>query len=265
MAFWCHILVSGEGTTDAPDSAWPLAEGRDVGMIEAFTDTLLRHLCAAEYQKPEYTSLPARSLNFRVRGEKLETKYAALLRLAMIHADQLGCSAVAYVVDCREERKDNEQFRALREVRQETEDRWGTWREEGLVAEAEPPPTALGTAIHEIEAWLLADGHGAVKVLDKLKPSEFPNKAAEGMGDPKEDAMCPDEDAKRGWRPLVRRHCRRSGSGLSEAEARVQVARAVRPALLRERCPRGYDPFADEVEEYILPLVCPQQRGRRRT
>src|SRR5437867_1759578 len=59
MAFWCHILVSGEGTTDAPDSASPLAEDREVGMIEAFTDTLLRQLCGKDYQQPDYTSLPA--------------------------------------------------------------------------------------------------------------------------------------------------------------------------------------------------------------
>jgi hypothetical protein len=264
MAFWCHILISGEGTTDAPASVTPLAESRDVGLIEAFTDTLLRHLCAAEYQEPEYTSLPARSLNLRVRGLRPETRYAALLRLAMVHADQLGCGAVVYVVDSREERRDNDQIQALRTVRQEVVGHWQEWHSEGLVAEAQPAPVALGTAIHEIEAWLLADGDQAVTVLHKLNAGEFPNKAAEGMGDPKEDAKCPDEDAKRGWRPLFRRHCRRSRKKLSEAEARVLVARAVRPAILRTRCPCGYAPFMGEIQEYILPLACPQRRGRRR-
>ncbi len=265
MAFWCHILISGEGTTDAPDSAGFLAEEREVGMIEAFTDALLRHCCGNDYQAPDYTSLPARSLNLRIRAVEPENKYAALLQFAMIHADQLGCSAVVYVVDSREERKDNAQILALRTAREETTMSWARWLAQGVVTEPQPAPTALGTAVHEIEAWLLADGDRAITVLDRLEAREFPNHAAEGMGDPKEDANCPEEDTKRGWRPLFRRQSRRSRRPLSEAEARVQVARVVRPQILQQRCPCGYAPFMEEIQEYILPLICPQRRRRRRS
>ncbi len=263
MAFWCHLLISGEGISDAPDSSSPLAPSRDVGMVEAFADALLRHLGAADYQQPDYTSLPARSLNLRVRGMGPETRYAALLQFAMIHADQLGCSGVVYIVDSREERRDNEVLKALRTVRDEVAVKWTGWHTEGIVTDGRPPPTALGTAIHEIEAWLLADGERAASVLDTLKPNEFPNKAAEAMGDPKEDAQCPDEASKRGWRPLFRRHCRRAGRRLSEATARLDVARAARPTVLRTRCPCGYAPFWDEVQENMLPLVCPGPRKRK--
>jgi hypothetical protein len=103
-------------------------------------------------------------------------------------------------------------------------------------------PMAVGIAHPCIEAWLLADAAAIRRCLDLgttpaviERPEELPAPCLDGKKNPK--AMLR-EIAKRGI----------------SVNDKDRIAAAMNLSSLRQRCPLGFAPFADEVEKHIHPL-----------
>ena len=106
---------------------------------------------------------------------------------------------------------------------------------------------AVGVAHPSVEAWLLADASAIQRGLNLERPPEVPE-APEAMP---ETTRTRGQEAKH-----VLRQCAARIRPLSAKEMKA-VAEAINEhglVLLRERCPLGFAPFADEVEQRIRPL-----------
>ncbi len=113
-------------------------------------------------------------------------------------------------------------------------------------------PMAVGVAHPCIEAWLLADASAIRRALELSKtpavpanPEELPAPSADRNHNPK----------------TVLRQIAGGGDGKLGSREKDKIAKAINDtALLRDRCPSGFAPFADEVDEHIRPLFqesCP--------
>ncbi len=107
-------------------------------------------------------------------------------------------------------------------------------------------PMAVGVAHPCIEAWLLADAPAIRRALELPKtpsvpdnPEELPAPSADGNHNPK----------------TVLRQIAGARQGELGSKEKDMIAKAMNDlALLRDRCPAGFAPFADEVENRICPL-----------
>jgi hypothetical protein len=103
-------------------------------------------------------------------------------------------------------------------------------------------PAAVGVAHPCIEAWLLAD---AAAVAEGLNLAKTPAVTAKP-----EELPAPCHDAKKNPKAMLREIAQRAIS-VSDKE-RIAVIADI--STLRQRCPLGFSPFADEVEKHIRPL-----------
>lgn len=92
---------------------------------------------------------------------------------------------------------------------------------------------ALGVAVRQFDAWMLADERALTQVLGGTVQRQ---RAPEEISDP-----------KRACEQL--RDASESGLGLSEMYA--GVADAADLALVAERCPHGFAPFADRLRTFL--------------
>jgi len=92
-----------------------------------------------------------------------------------------------------------------------------------------PIPRALGVAIREFDAWMLAD---EVALTDVLGCRVSRQRSPEDMSDPK--AVAADL--------LVQ-----SDRSISQTRMYAEVSKAADLEKLCERCPKGFDPFANRV------------------
>jgi hypothetical protein len=92
-------------------------------------------------------------------------------------------------------------------------------------------PRALGVAIRTIDAWMLADEVALSKALEHTVSTQ---PAPEGIPDPKQVAadLLAESD-----RPL------------SQTKMYSKVSTTADLQRIRERCPKGFDPFAGRVEQ----------------
>jgi hypothetical protein len=107
-------------------------------------------------------------------------------------------------------------------------------------------PAAIGVAHPCIETWLLVDGPAIRRAL------ELP--AAPPLPDNPEELPAPSADGRYNPKSVLRdiAGCRKGELGSREKD---EIAKAMNDlALLRSACPLGFAPFADEVEQHILPL-----------
>jgi len=110
-------------------------------------------------------------------------------------------------------------------------------------------PMAVGVAHPCIESWLLAD---AAAIRRGLGLSKTPN-----VPENPEELPAPAQDRSHNPKTELRQA---SGANQQELSAKDKdkIATAINDLdLLRSRCPRGFAPFADEVEQYIVPLFRP--------
>lgn len=159
--------------------------------------------------------------NARAHAYRRKTMYAMQL------AKQKGFDGVAILLD-RDRKKEAETLTPLREGRDSGRDAGG-------------PPCAVGVAVETFDAWMIADA-GAIESAggDKSKAHPSPEHldGKEGTGrHPKERAREVFTDEEH-LGPCYRR-----------------VARSLDLDLLRKHCPKGFAPFAEDVEEQIGPLV----------
>ncbi len=106
-------------------------------------------------------------------------------------------------------------------------------------------PMAVGVAHPCIESWLLADAKAIHKALDLPECPNVPDKPEE-LPAPREDrAINPKTELGK---------CTNSKRELSVKEMSSIAAKIRDFKILRERCPKSFAPFADEVESRIKPL-----------
>lgn len=118
--------------------------------------------------------------------------------------------------------------------------------EKGRDADGLSIPMAVGVAHPCIESWLLADATAIRRGLDLHESPEVTEEP--------ESLPAPCEDRKRNPKTVLARAAGSTKKELS-AEQKDKIATAVNDlALLRQRCPAGFAPFADEVQRHIRPL-----------
>ena len=118
--------------------------------------------------------------------------------------------------------------------------------EKGRDADGLSIPMAVGVAHPCIETWLLADATAIRRGLDLHESPEVTEEP--------ESLPAPCEDRKRNPKTVL---ARAAGSAKKELSAKQKdkIATAVNDLeLLRQRCPAGFAPFADEVQRHIRPL-----------
>jgi len=208
------VEVFGEGKTDIGPGEGPRRPTKGVVPI------LLDRLCG----EPASLRVKCRPFQF-LQGKGLPQKVHFAKRQAFINRSK----AAVFVIDSdgklAEKRKDLEEGRSR----------------------AFPEfPMALGVAHPCIEAWLLVHAGAIRRGLDLSATPKVPAEP--------ESLPAPCQDAARNPKRVL---CELAGAGrkdLASAE-KDRIANAMNDfALLRQRCPLGFAPFADGVEKQIRPL-----------
>ncbi len=158
------------------------------------------------------------------RGQKFGKKVIRAIR----QARRDGFAALAVVID-RDAKPDSERVQALRQGRD-------------ALAGQEYPPCAVGTPVEAFDAWMITDpkavrSAGGDHNQCRADPEKLDGK--EGTGRHPKDVAGAIFGGKRGL-----------------ASKYAAVAEKADLKLLRKNCPKGFAPFADEVETQILPVVC---------
>ena len=103
-------------------------------------------------------------------------------------------------------------------------------------------PAAVGVAHPCIEAWLLADAAAIGQSLNLAKTPPVPEKP--------EELPAPCRDGKNNPKAVLRAVAGRRIS----VDDKDRIAATMDLAVLRQRCPLGFAPFAAEVEQFVQPL-----------
>lgn len=118
--------------------------------------------------------------------------------------------------------------------------------EKGRDAAYKSFPMAIGVAHPCIETWLLADSKAIRKGLDLRSTPTIPECP--------EDLPAPQKDRDKNPKTILAAFASERRTELSSSE-KDKIALAIMDTeLLRSRCPKGFAPFADEVEKHIKPL-----------
>jgi len=107
-------------------------------------------------------------------------------------------------------------------------------------------PTAVGVAHPCIEAWLLADASAIRRALKLEKEPNTPDDPESLPAPGKHEATDP--------KIALATACGSSQKDLAASDKWAIASKMDDIPLVRERCPQGFAPFADEVECHIRPL-----------
>jgi len=105
-------------------------------------------------------------------------------------------------------------------------------------------PMAVGVAHPCVEAWLLADPLAIARALGLSNPVVVPSNP--------ENLPAPQANRAHNPKTVLARCAERSA--ISSREATLIALAITDLASLRNRCPVGFEPFAQEIEERIAPL-----------
>lgn len=209
------IEVYGEGKTDVGHDPEPPQPTRGVVPI------LLHTLCGK----------PGRMLVKRYGMPFMQQKgtWAQKVKFAKRQAQLNGSAGAAFVADSEGDLKARKRDLA-----------------KGREMEATDFPMAVGVAHPCVEAWLLTDAAAIRRALGLADTPVVPE-SPESLPAPCKDRR---HNPKTSLSALAG-HARRE---LSVAE-KQQIAAAMNDMdLVRTRCPEGFAPFADEVDQSIRPL-----------
>jgi hypothetical protein len=213
--------------------------GKYKGHIQMFVERILQQCCQGQVAHFQPYPLDPRELHQHThvrkeRHEKLEP-LATRTKLAIQKACICGHSALVVLMDDRHE--DNKPIlEKLQKGRAEAE------------LDGNYLPTALGTAIKEIEAWILADDHarpfGLGEQCGRYPLPDLP----EQIADPKSKFL--------EWQG---QHCaalKRQGQqdAPDEMACKEAIINQIDIAQLTKLCPQGFKPFLAEIKQHILPL-----------
>lgn len=221
-----RVLVVGEGPTEIGDAQEESEHADGYG----FLPVIVRRLLGAQ-ERDEFRGLNVKDRRLRahvIRGKskKLSKVVVAASRLA--HHD--GFDAVVVVID--RDAKPNERRRQALEKGREA------------AAGDYDVSVAVGVAIEEIEAWMLADETAIAGAL-----------GVENV--PQQRAPEKDKDPKRTLNELLEVQ---NTAGVSRRAFVQRIAAQARIDELRRRCPKGFGMFADDVATHLGPLVAHPRR-----
>jgi len=107
-------------------------------------------------------------------------------------------------------------------------------------------PMAVGVAHPCVEAWLLVDSLAIVRALGLSNSVVVPSNP--------ESLPAPQANQNRNPKRVLAMCAGRSAKAISSREATLIALAITDLAALRNRCPVGFEPFAQEIEERIAPL-----------
>jgi hypothetical protein len=211
------IEVFGEGKADIRTNVEPSRP------TEGVVPILLHRLCG----RPERMRVKCKPLQFLI-GKRLEQK----VHFAKRQAHYNRSDAAVFVLDSE---GGETELKATRAALQAGRDR------------AFPDfPMAVGVAHPCIESWLLADAPAIRRGLEL--------DATPGVPDCPEDLPAPCRDRSHNPKTELCKAAGKSKRELSAAE-KDSIAQTMNDMeLVRQRCPLGFGPFAEEVEYRICPL-----------
>jgi len=212
------IEIFGEGKTDVEDEATePAPEDPSRGVLPILVHTL----CG----RPDTMRVKRHGRRFMIKPGSLKQKARFAKRQARIN----GSAGAVFVVDSDGDLKGRS--RNLRDGRR---------------MEPGEFPMAIGIAHPCIETWLLADPAAIRRGLELPSNPETP--------DEPESLPLRAQDKRKNPKAALARAAGQQKQDLS-ARKKERIAAAMNDLpLLRERCPQGFAPFADEVECHIRPL-----------
>ena len=212
------IEVFGEGKTDVEDEATePAPEDPSRGVLPI----LVRTLCGS----PATMRVKRYGRRFMMKPGSLKQKARFAKRQARIN----GSAGAVFVVDSDGDLKGRKRDLS-----------------DGRKMEPGDFPMAIGVAHPCIEAWLLADGSAIRQGLELPSNPETP--------DEPEKLPPRSQDGRKNPKRALARAAGKQKQDLSVREKeRIAVAMKDMGAV-RERCPQGFAPFADEIECHIRPL-----------
>ncbi len=213
------IEVYGEGRTDVgrSEDARPPTEG--------VVPILTHKLCG----KPERMLVKRRmyAMLQRPKGRWQKVKFAK----HQAHYNKTT-EGLVFVLDSEGDKK------KLKETREDLE--------KGRDAIGLSIPMAVGVAHPCIESWLLPDATAIRRGLKLDTSPEVPEEP--------ESLPAPCKDRKRNPKTVLAQAGGSNKKELSTAQ-KNEIATAINDLdLLRQRCPLGFGPFADEVVQHIRPL-----------
>ena len=225
-----RILFVGEGVTDVGDAKtvsplWLSDEGsggdaqderEPRGVVPILVLRSLREASQQDVPVERHT----RYLR-RLHGRS----FARKIKVAMVDAVRMGADGVVIVVD-RGGQKNRARLDEMRRGKENAE-------EDGVRV-----PAALGIAIEELEAWLLADEQAIARVLGVQVKGPHPD--PESIGDPK---------------ARLKQEYHADSSRREDWERHEAVAEALSLDVLRKRCPKGFEPLRAEVAQALGPVV----------
>lgn len=212
------IEVIGEGPTDVGKN--PAVQRPTQGVVPI----LLHKLCG----KPDRLRVKPKG-QIHLQGKSLSQKVRFAKRQACYNP---STHAVVFVLDSEGDR------RQLQQRRDELE----TGRDQEL-----PDfPMAVGVAHPCIESWLLADAAAIRRALDLDRSPKVPGRP--------EELPAPCNDRNNNPKTELAKLSPAARKELSVAEKNAIALAMNDMGQVRSRCPQGFAPFADEVEERIGPL-----------
>lgn len=216
-----RIIVFGEGAHELGQRLDRALSTDDLPALPCLVHRLLDEPDQAEYSCAAFKSVPA----VHGRGPKFGKK----VKRAILKAHRDGHDGAVILID-RDARPDVERIQPMRRARDEMVDGWY-------------PPCAVGTAVEAFDAWMIAD----------------PKAIEQAGGDPKNSHR--DPEALDGT-PGSGQHPKDKAAGIfgglkALGSKYAAAAKHADLGLLRRRCPRGFEPFAQEVEQRIAPVFGP--------
>jgi Domain of unknown function (DUF4276) len=213
------LEICGEGKTDVGRVA-PTGSSRSEPQppTEGVVPVLVHKLCG----QPDTMRVVRRALPF-LQGKKLWQKVKFVEQTALYNE----AAGAVFVIDT----EGNHRSRLAELVK-------------GRDSAYPDFPMAVGVAHPCIEAWLLAD---PVAIAQAMGLSNDPREI-----DSPEDLPAPQRNRDHNPKTVLA-ECAR-GSPVSSRDATRIAAEIVDLAVLRRRCPLGFEPFAREVEKRIAPL-----------
>lgn len=218
------LRVIGEGSTDVG------SEGPDVQTYQGDIPLILSSILRASNWKGDSFSCDRRLFSsIKVHGPSKSLSAEARKIVAhMEEASNDGCALAVLVVDVRKEdlagRK--KQARAA-EKYLETE---------GIDS------VIIGLAVHEIEAWILADE--AARSLLSRQPRAYPY-----SGSPEDDP-----DPTSSLAQILGECLSSDDAAENELDLRARMIDAMRPDVVSRACPLGFRPFLKAARKKLIPL-----------
>ena len=222
-----HVLFVGEGSKDV---------GREVTRVLALTEDgiqsddpspcgvvpilVLRSL--AEAKRARRFSFRASS---RSRRRSHKGGYGKQVLMAITDAVHDKASAVVVVTD-RDGESNQSRLTEMVRGRELAESK-------GLVC-----PTALGLAIEELEAWLLADEMAIASATGK-----------------RPDRLLPDPEADDNPKATLQTYLPKISDAQEGPWPYEAIAEVIDLETLKKRCPKGFGPFYDEVTKNLSHLT----------